>query len=146
MFSNDLNIYRLYLAAACNKTQITIFGIKPNFMPYNETLANRVREALCDLPNVEEKKMFRGVCFMVDGKMCICISGNELMCRVGPGVHEEVLEKNGTRAMIMKGKVLKDYVYVSKDAVQSTAEFDYWVHRCLAFNKFAKASKPKPKK
>jgi TfoX/Sxy family transcriptional regulator of competence genes len=115
-------------------------------MPYNEILANRVREALCDLPDVEEKKMFRGVCFMVDGKMCICVSGNELMCRVGPYMHEEVLEKNGTRAMIMKGKVLKDYVYVNEEAVQSKTDFDYWVVHCLAFNKFAKASKPKPKK
>lgn len=115
-------------------------------MPYNEQLADRVREVLADLPDVEEKKMFRGVCFMVDGKMCICISGDELMCRIGPDLHEEALERNGTRTMIMKGKVLKDYVYVIKDAVGSKAEFDFWVNHCLAFNKFAKASKPKRKK
>jgi len=115
-------------------------------MAYNENLADRVREALADLPQVEEKKMFRGVCFMVDGKMCICISGDELMCRVGPDLHEEALEKNGTRAMVMRGKVLKDYIYVDEDAIRSKSEFDYWVNHCLAFNKFAKASKPKHKK
>jgi TfoX/Sxy family transcriptional regulator of competence genes len=115
-------------------------------MPYNEKLADRVREALADLPDVEEKKMFRGVCFMVDGKMCICVSSDELMCRVGPDLHEVALEKNGTRAMVMKGKVLIDYVYVSEEAVRSNIEFDYWVAHCLTFNKFAKASKPKHKK
>jgi hypothetical protein len=32
---------------------------------------------------VEEKKMFGGMCFMVNGKMCICIR-NEILCRIGP--------------------------------------------------------------
>ncbi len=37
-------------------------------MPYNEKLAGRIREALQHLPKVEEKKMFRGVTFMVNDK------------------------------------------------------------------------------
>jgi TfoX/Sxy family transcriptional regulator of competence genes len=115
-------------------------------MPYNEKLADRVREALADQPDIDEKKMFSGVCFMVNGKMCICVSHDELMCRIGPDAQEEALEKNGTRAMIMRGKLMKDYIYVSNDVLGSNNEFDYWVRHCLAFNKFAKASKPKRKK
>ncbi len=38
-------------------------------MPYDETLANRIREAFADVPNVEEKKMFRGLTFMVNDKI-----------------------------------------------------------------------------
>jgi TfoX/Sxy family transcriptional regulator of competence genes len=45
-------------------------------MAYNTKLADRIREALAHLPDVEEKEMFRGVCFMVDGKMCVCVSGD----------------------------------------------------------------------
>lgn len=115
-------------------------------MAYNEILADRVREALADLPNVMEKKMFSGVCFMVDDKMCICVSHDELLCRIGQKTAEEALEKNGTRVMVNNGRTMKDYVYVSEDVVRSKSEFDYWVDHCLAFNKFAKASKPKPKK
>jgi len=115
-------------------------------MAYNETLANRVREALADLPDVVEKTMFSGVCFMVDDKMCICVSHDELLCRVGQITAEEALEKNGTRVMVNNGRTMKDYVYVSGDLLKSKSEFDYWVNQCLAFNKFAKASKPKPKK
>ncbi|XHR96834.1 hypothetical protein ACFJIV_09365 [Mucilaginibacter sp. UC70_90] len=40
-------------------------------MAYNEQMADRIREALMDLPAVEEKKMFQGVCFMVDDKLCV---------------------------------------------------------------------------
>jgi TfoX/Sxy family transcriptional regulator of competence genes len=53
-------------------------------MAYDEKLADRVREALMDVPKVEEKKMFRGITFMVDDKMCISVSGDELMLRLDP--------------------------------------------------------------
>lgn len=66
-------------------------------MAYNEIIADRIREALLDIPKVEEKKMFRGITFMVDDKMCISVSGNELMCRIDPLLHDELVEKNGYR-------------------------------------------------
>ena len=62
-------------------------------MAYNEQLADRVREALVNIPNVEEKKMFRGVTFMVDDKMCISVSGDELMLRLDTEVTEQLAEE-----------------------------------------------------
>lgn len=115
-------------------------------MAYNERLTNIIREAFADLPDVEEKKMFRGVCFMVNGKMCICISDDNLLCRVGPVIFEEALEKDGTRVMVNNGRTMNGFVYVSKDVLQKRSDFDYWINNSLAFNKFAKASKPKSKK
>jgi len=53
-------------------------------MAYNEQLTNRIREALAHLPKVEERKMFRGVTFMVNGKMCISAGNEEMMCRIDP--------------------------------------------------------------
>jgi TfoX/Sxy family transcriptional regulator of competence genes len=114
-------------------------------MSYDEKLTDRVREALVDIPNVEEKKMFRGVCFMVDDKMCICISGDELMCRVSPEIYEGAVEKPGCRTMLKNGKPIKGFIFVSQSELKTKAEFDYWVNHCLGFNKFAKSSKTKGK-
>ena len=52
-------------------------------MAYDTKLADRIREYLAEIPNlkIEEKKMFRGLTFMVNGKMCINVSGENLMCR-----------------------------------------------------------------
>jgi TfoX/Sxy family transcriptional regulator of competence genes len=110
-------------------------------MPYNEQLADRIREALLHLPKVEEKKMFRGLTFMVDGKMCVCVSGEELMCRFDPALQDEVAEKNGFRSMIMKGKVYNGFGYVQPEAIHSKKDFEYWINLCLAYNPKAKASK-----
>ena len=115
-------------------------------MPVNEHLTNIIREALADLPDVEEKKMFSGICFMVDGKMCICVNKTELMCRVAPEVYEEALEKNGTRSMLHNGRTMKNYVFVSDDVLKTKNDFDYWINHALAFNKIAEPPKSKPKK
>jgi TfoX/Sxy family transcriptional regulator of competence genes len=114
-------------------------------MAYNEKLADRIREALQHLPEVEEKKMFRGVTFMVDGKMCMSVSADEMMCRFDPALQETVAEKKGFRTMIMKGREYKGYGYISEEGIRSKKDFDYWVGLCLDFNKRAKASKKKKK-
>jgi len=112
-------------------------------MAYNTKLADRIREALVHLPDVTEKEMFRGVCFMVDGKMCVCVSGDEMMCRIGADATEKVLEQNGVRQMIMRGKVMNDYVYVSEETFHNQKDFDQWIKLALDFNPKAKASKKK---
>lgn len=112
-------------------------------MAYNEALADKVREALAHLPKVEEKKMFSGLAFMVNGKMCVNVAHEELMCRYNPDKYDEVMEKPSVRPMIMKGKKLKGYVYVSEEGFKTKRDFNYWINLCLDFNKKAKASKKK---
>lgn len=115
-------------------------------MAYNEKLTERVRAALAHLPKVEEKKMFRGVIFMVDDKMCISVGGNEIMCRIDPLLHEEVIERNYCRTVVMRGREYKGYIYVSEDGLKTKKNFDYWIALALDFNKRAKSSKKRKKK
>jgi TfoX/Sxy family transcriptional regulator of competence genes len=110
-------------------------------MAYDEKLADRVREALADIPNVEEKKMFRGVTFMVDDKMCVSVSGNELMLRLDPELTEQLVEENGTRPMVHGGKHMKGFIYISPERFSNKKDFDYWVKLALDYNPKAKSSK-----
>ncbi len=114
-------------------------------MAFNEKLADRIREAIVDVPKVEEKFMFGGVCFMVDGKMCIGVVKDEMMCRIDPELDDIVLEKTGCRKMDFTHKPMKGYVYVSEEGMKKKKDFDYWVSLCLEFNSKAKASKKKKK-
>ena len=112
-------------------------------MAYNTQLADRIREALAHLPDVVEKEMFRGVCFMVNGKMCVCVSGDEMLCRIGAGAMETALDENGVRQMVMGNRAAKDFVYVGEEALYSQENFDRWIKLSLDFNPKAKASKKK---
>src|SRR3954467_13382048 len=101
-------------------------------MAYDEKLNDRIREAIAELPGVEEKHMFGGTCFMVNGKMCIGVVKDEMMCRIGPDVYEQALEKPGCREMVFTGRPMKGYVYVSDDGIKTKKEFKYWIDLCLA--------------
>ena len=115
-------------------------------MAYSEKITDRIREALADLPDVEEKYMFGGVCFMVNGKMCVGVIKDEMMCRIDPKMEEIVFEKVGCRPMDFTTRPMKGYVYVSDEGMKTKNAFDYWINLCLEFNTVAKASKKKKKK
>jgi len=115
-------------------------------MAFNEKIADRIREAIMDLPDVAEKYMFGGVCFMVNDKMCIGVVKDEMMCRIDPALEDTVLEKTGCRPMDFSGKSMKGFVYVSENAMKKKKDLEYWIGLCLEYNKIAKASKKKKKK
>lgn len=110
-------------------------------MTYDENLARRIRVRLADIPNVEEKEMMGGLTFMVNGKMCIGIIKDELMCRIHPRLHEAAVEKVGCRTMDFTGRPMKGYVLVDESGMRDKKDFDYWINVCLEFNPEAKSSK-----
>lgn len=112
-------------------------------MAYDNKLADRIRKYLAKIPNleIEEKRMFRGLAFMVNGKMCVNVSGENLMCRFDPKLQNEIAEKQGYQPMIMKGKEYKGYCYISPDGFKTKNNFEYFVNLCIEYNKIAKSSK-----
>ncbi len=114
-------------------------------MAYNEKLNDRIREAMAAYPNVEERHMFGGTCYMLNGKMCVGVAGDEMMCRIDPDLYEESLEKKGCREMVFTGRPMKGYVFVSDEGMRTKKEFEYWIGLCVDFNARAKAAKKKKK-
>lgn len=113
-------------------------------MAYNEKLADRTRELIAlTQKNVEEKKMFGGLCFLVNDKMCIGVEKERLMVRIDPARYDEAMEKEGCVPMDFTGKVMKGFVFVDADAVTTKKKLEYWVTLALEYNKIAKVSKKK---
>jgi len=110
-------------------------------MAYNEQLASRIRERIAHLPQIVEKEMMGGLVFMINGKMCIGVIKDELMCRIDPAVHHIHIEKNGCRTMDFTHRPMKGYILVEEAAMRNTKELDEWIQLALEFNPRAKASK-----
>ncbi|GEO10022.1 TfoX/Sxy family protein [Segetibacter aerophilus] len=112
-------------------------------MAYSEKLANRLREALAHLPEVEEKKMFGGLAFMVDNKMCVTAGKDRIMCRIDPALHDHEISKKGVETVKMSNREYKGYVHVNEHVIETDEDLHYWIQLALDFNKVAKASKKK---
>lgn len=114
-------------------------------MAYDETLADRIREILVDLPQVEEKEMMGGVAFMVNNKMCVGVIKDEMMARIDPGLYEDALEKHGCHPMDFTGKPMRGWIFVSPEGIQNVKDLTYWINLALDFNSIAKPYKKKKK-
>lgn len=96
-------------------------------MAYDEGLAHRVREALSDRPDLSERKMFGGLCFMLGGNMCCGIVGDELMLRTGPDAYASALAGDHAREMDFTGRALKGMVYVGIDGLSEDDQLAEWL-------------------
>lgn len=113
-------------------------------MAYNAYLAERINQYLKEIVlNYNEKKMFGGLCYMVDEKMCFGIVGNELMIRTDPEKQNFYLKKKGCREMDFTHKPMKGFLYISEDSIDKDKDLVYWIQQALEFNPKAKASKKK---
>ncbi len=114
-------------------------------MAYDTNLADKVREFLAEIPDleIEEKEMFAILNFMVNGKTCVCVSREKLMLRFDPKLQEELSERNGYETMLMKGREYKGYCYINPTGFSNKKDFEYFINLCLDYNKISKESKKK---
>lgn len=98
------------------------------------------------------KKMFSGMVFMLDDKMCIGThidkhSGESLlMVRLGNEAFEANKDRPGCQPMDFTGRSMKDFAFISPVGHDSEEDLEHWVHLAIAFNPFAKVSKKRKKK
>ncbi len=115
-------------------------------MAINEQLTNKIRQAFAGTPAVEEKKMFSGIAFLVNGKLCVSVANNRIMCRVDPDLHDALIQKPGCTTVVMKGRDYKGYVWVNESVLTTTKQIDYWINLALNFNPKAVATVKKKSK
>lgn len=93
-----------------------------------EHLADRIRNLLSDDPNISEKKMFGGVCFMLNGNMmCGPVKSGNMMLRVGKELEAEARAKPFTREMDFTGKPMKGFIFVEPEGFETEQQLYAWI-------------------
>ena len=110
-------------------------------MAYSKSLAQQIRTILAtELPphvfeeEVEEKKMFGGLAFMVRGKMTVTVSSRSkelVMVRIGKEMEKQILPKNGASVTLMKGRLYHGYIDLDS---KGQKELSYWIKLALDYN------------
>lgn len=103
-------------------------------MPYDEKLAQRIRELLpADTP-YSEKKMFGGLAFLANGNMCITVSGQGgVLARVGPEKYKELSSASGVEVAVMRGKTMKGWLRVPSEKLRTKKQLERWFNHCHSF-------------
>jgi TfoX/Sxy family transcriptional regulator of competence genes len=115
-------------------------------MNFEDDLTNRIAADLEKRRIVfATKKMFGGVCFLVDDKMCVGTTKGRLMVRFDPADNEKVMGTEGVLPMDFTNKVMKGFAFVQLHAIETDAELGKWIELALEYNPRAKSSKKKKK-
>jgi len=102
-------------------------------MAYDEGLAQRVREEIEELPGFDEKKMFGGICFLLNGNMACGVLNDDIIVRVGADNYEESLRLSYTREFDLTGRSMKGWVVVSSKGLESDEGLGQWLKKGVDF-------------
>jgi len=102
-------------------------------MAFDESLAARIREALARKKGVEEKKMFGGVGFLLNGNLLVGVWKHSLCVRLGPDESDEALKEPHVSEFNITGRAMKGWVLVASEGVEDDAAVKEGVQRAVKF-------------
>lgn len=103
-------------------------------MAFDPDLADRIRELVSTERGVEEKRMFGGLAFLINGNMAIAANrGGGLLVRVPPDETEQLLSREHVELMVMGGREMRGWLRVDAAGVRTKRQLQGWVSRGVGF-------------
>lgn len=101
-------------------------------MAYDEEIATRVRRAL-GRKQTDERKMFGGIAFMLNGHMCCGVSDDKVVLRLGNEGAAAAIEESDIEEMDFTGKPMKSMVYLAKGIHTDQKKLKKWIDQAARF-------------
>jgi|GEM_PF-302782 len=101
-------------------------------MAYDEILAQRIRSGLAGEKGCAEKKMFGGIAFLINDKMCCGVQNEQLVARINPADYDQALKQPHVQPMDFTGRPMRGYVYVAPAALPTARSLQTWLDQCMA--------------
>ena len=102
-------------------------------MAFDEILAARIRDALVRKKNIEEKKMFGCICFLLNGNIFAGVWKDALIARLGPDEGEDALLESHVKEFDITGKAMKGWVLVEPEGVEDDQPLKNWIQQAVKF-------------
>src|SRR5437660_648435 len=102
-------------------------------MAFDATLAERIRQGLVRRKNIDEKKMFGGIGFLLNGNMLVGVWKDSLIVRLGPKEGPEALLESHVKEFDITGRAMKGWVLVEPEGVQADDQLSGWIKRAVKF-------------
>jgi len=102
-------------------------------MPYNKQIDARIKKTISRWKNTEHKKMFGGVCHLLNGHMLCGVYKDYLILRLGEDAANEVLTESFTKEFDITGKPMKGWIMVEQEGFSSDKELKKWLEKARSF-------------
>jgi len=103
------------------------------FMVYSKSLVERIRHLVSRRRGITEKKMFGGVCFLMNGNLLVGVWKDSLIARVGRDVYQAALQEEHVKEFDITGRPMKGWVMVEPDGIDSDPQLTRWIDQATVF-------------
>ncbi|MGD2097257.1 MAG: TfoX/Sxy family protein [Desulfobacterales bacterium] len=104
-------------------------------MPYNEKIDARITKIVSRWKNTAAKKMFGGVCHLLNGNMVCGVYKDYLILRLGEKASGQALKKPYARPFDITGKPMKGWVMLEEQGFKSEDQLKTWLNKARDFVK-----------
>jgi TfoX/Sxy family transcriptional regulator of competence genes len=104
-------------------------------MAFNPEIETRVQKIVSRWKNTSHKKMFGGVCHLVNGNMFCGVLQDYLILRLGEKAAGNALAQPHVRPFDITGRPMKGWVMVESDSFKTEDELEAWLDRARDFVK-----------
>lgn len=101
-------------------------------MAYDEGLAELMRADLSDEPGITAKKMFGGLCFLLEGNMVCGVHSGGGMFRVGKPAEAKAMAIEGAGPMMFTGRKMGGMIEVTDEALADDTRRRAWMALALS--------------
>ncbi len=102
-------------------------------MAYSKSLVERIRHLVARRRGITEKKMFGGVCFLLNGNMLVGVWKDSLIARVGKDAYDAALQNEHVKEFDITGRAMKGWVMVAPDGIDSDYQLTHWIDQAAEF-------------
>jgi len=104
-------------------------------MPYNKDLETRIQKVVSSWKNTDSKKMFGGICHLLNGNMFCGVYKEFLILRLGEEKAEAALKLPFVKPFDITGRPMKGWVMVQERGFTGEKELKAWLEKARAFVK-----------
>jgi TfoX/Sxy family transcriptional regulator of competence genes len=104
-------------------------------MAFDATLAARMRAILGRKKDIEERKMFGGVGFLLNGNMLVGVWKDSIIVRLGHDKYNDALVEPYVREFDITGKPMKGWIMVQPEGIKDDDRLKDWIGRATTFVK-----------
>ena len=102
-------------------------------MPFDETLADRIRQVLGRTKGIAEKKLFGCWCFLLHGNVCVGVWKQSLIARLDSDDYEDALKEPFVKEFDITGRPMKGWVAVEPGGIEDDEKLKDWLRRAVKF-------------
>jgi TfoX/Sxy family transcriptional regulator of competence genes len=102
-------------------------------MAYSKSIVERIRHLVSRQRGITEKKMFGGVCFLLNGNLLVGVWKDSLIVRVGKDAYDAALQEDHVKEFDITGRPMKGWVMVEPDGIDSDHQLTHWIDQATVF-------------